>query len=206
MCTAYQTGRGAGSVAARQQAAIDVIASGPERLIRPTLRAPVILPDGEVREMSWGFRRSFRGVRGPVTRIVVNSREDKLGGPMWWEAFRGRRCLIPATAFYEWVEGPGRAAVPLRFSAVDDAMLMIAGIWESGEKGPCFSMITTEPSESVRKVHDRMPAVLTDAQLDGYLDGDLGCFGPSAVELRHAQVDNFLRVRSRPADDQFWLF
>ena len=187
MCTAYEIGKKSKRLPARlKNPATERLRSlGEPRIIRPTLTAPVIMPDGELREMSWGFRRKFRGVKGAVSRTIVNSREDKLDSGMWREAFRQRRCLIPAIAFYEWVEGPVGKAVPLRFTREDDGWLMIAGIWEEAENGPCFSMLTTEPSDFVRMVHDRMPAVLDDAQIAPFLDGQLYGFGPSLVPLQH---------------------
>jgi putative SOS response-associated peptidase YedK len=53
-------------------------------------------------------------------------------------------------------------------------------------------MVTTEPSACVREVHDRMPAVLDDARIGPYLDGELDVFGPSPVELKHVGAENFL--------------
>lgn len=200
MCTAYEIGKNGKRLPARVKIPVveKLRALRETKIIRPTLSAPVILPDGDLQEMSWGFRRKFRGVKGPVSRTIVNSREDKLDTAMWREAFRERRCLIPATAFYEWVEGPGGKTLPLRFTAEDEGWLMIAGIWEQGENGPCFSMLTTEPSASVRKVHDRMPAVLAGAQIDPFLDGELHEFGPSSVPLLHVGAANFLKAHEPP--------
>lgn len=203
MCTAYEIGKKPDRMHVRvnEPAMAKLRSLGKTRIVRPTLAAPVILPDGALREMQWGFRRKFRGKKGPVSRTVVNSREDKLGSPMWREAFRERRCLIPAIAFYEWVEGPGGKAVPMRFTDEGVGWLLLAGIWEEGESGPCFSMITTEPSAFVREVHDRMPAVLTDEQIDPFLDGKLDEFGPSSVPLRRAGAANFLKPESPPPSD-----
>ena len=136
-------------------------------------------------------------------RTIVNSREDKLESPTWRMAFRERRCLIPVIAFYEWVEDAGGKSVPLRFTHPDDEWLLIAGIWEESESGPCFSMLTTEPSGFVRQVHDRMPALLTDLQMEPYLDGELHDFGPSSVPLQYAAAANFLRPdQPSPANGQ----
>ncbi len=200
VCTAYEIGKNGKRLPARVKIPVveKLRALRETKIIRPTLSAPVILPDGDMREMNWGFRRKFRGVKGPVSRTIVNSREDKLDTAIWREAFRERRCLIPAIAFYEWVEVSGGKTMPLRFTAEDDGWLMIAGIWEQGENGPCFSMLTTEPSACVREVHDRMPAVMTDAQIDPFLDGELHEFGPSTVPLRHAGAANFLKTHEPP--------
>lgn len=196
MCTAYELGKRGGSFPSKVKAhAMEKLLAvrGP-RLIRPTQPAPVILPDGGLETMAWGFRRPIRGANGKVSmRTIVNSREDKLCGTVWKEAFENRRCLIPAAAFFEWGEVGGRKA-PLRFECPDGGWLWIAGIWETDpERGRCFSMITTEPTSQIAPVHDRMPALLSESGIDPFLDGSLDAFGPSAVPLEFAVTENFLR-------------
>lgn len=197
MCTAYELGKRGGTFPERVNAAAvkEILSITATHLIRPTIPAPVIKADGTLATMSWGFRRAFAAKtkgKPPIWRTIVNSREDKLDGRTWNEAFRLRRCLIPAAAFYEWVEVDGRN-VPLRFERLGDERIWIAGIWEEGEKGECFSMITTEPNEIMAPVHDRMPAVLGDEQISPFLDGDLNVFGPSGVELQYREATNFLK-------------
>jgi len=210
VCTAYQIGPNANRFPSMVKSTLmeTLRLSGETRIIRPTLSAPVLLPDGTAQEMSWGFRRKLAGKKGPVSRTIVNTRVDKLETAMWREAFHERRCLIPAISFYEWVGGSGGQAVPLRFTQEDDNWILIAGIWEQGTNSPCFSMLTTEPSACVQGVHDRMPAVLTDEQLDPYLQGTLREFLPSHVPLRHVPAANFLKLPkpSPSARDQPTLF
>lgn len=212
MCTAYELGKRGGTFPERVNASAmkEILSITETRLIRPTIKAPVIKPDGSLAIMSWGFRRAFAPkVKGnkPVWRTIVNSREDKLDGRTWKEAFALRRCLIPAASFYEWVEIDGRN-VPLRFERPDDDWIWIAGIWEEGEEGPCYSMITTEPNEVLAPVHDRMPAVLGDAQIAPFLAGELNIFGPSAVGLVYREAENFLRSgkATKPPPPQGELF
>ncbi len=208
MCTAYELGKRGGSFPEHLRAeAVDGLLKIPEtRLLRPTLAAPVILPDGSLREMSWGFRRQFAAkVKGrkAVTRTIVNSREDKLDGRAWKEAFTERRCLIPAASFYEWVERDGRK-FPLRFEDAKGEWLWLAGIWEESEEhGECFSMITTEPNAVMKPVHDRMPAVLTLAQIPSYLDRELHEFGPSSVPLEFQEASNFLKAKKPETGELF---
>jgi putative SOS response-associated peptidase YedK len=202
MCTAYELGKQRGSTPGYlgTEAVAEILSIKQTRLIRPTIPAPVILPDGSLRTMNWGFRRAFapkaKG-RPPTWRTIVNSREDKLDGRTWKEAFTLRRCLIPASSFFEWVEMDGRN-VPLRFERPGGEWLWIAGIWEKGEQGDCFSMITTEPNTILRPVHDRMPAVLGEGQMIPYLTGELNNFGPSAVTLQFQEAANFLRPGKAP--------
>ena len=214
MCTAYELGKSRGSTPGylAPEAVAEISAIRETRIIRPTLPAPVILPDGTLRTMHWGFRRAFapkaKGNK-PVWRTIVNSREDKLGGRTWKEAFTQRRCLIPASSFYEWVEREGRN-VPLRFERPGGERIWIAGIWElDEEQGECFSMITTEPNNVLEPVHDRMPAVLSDAQIPHYLKGELSDFGPSSVALEFTEAANFLnkdtaRKKAPPAQGELF--
>jgi putative SOS response-associated peptidase YedK len=200
MCTAYEIGKRGGSFAEHVKAAAFEYLMGLETaIIRPTLPAPVVMPDGEVKTMLWGFRRPVPGGKTKqLWRTIVNSREDKLGGRTWGKAFKERRCVIPAAAFYEWVVR-GSGNVPLRFEDPGGGMLWIAGIWEEDkERGECFSMITTEPTAAIEPVHDRMPAVLAGPQIRPFLDGVLQEFGPSAAPLEFKEAENFLKKKKEP--------
>lgn len=214
MCTAYELGKRGGTFPERVNASAmkEILSITETRLIRPTMKAPVIKADGSLVTMSWGFRRAFAPkVKGnkPIWRTILNSREDKLDSRTWKEAFNLRGCLIPAASFYEWVEIGGRN-IPLRFERPDDQWMWIAGIWEEGEQGECYSMITTEPNEVLAPVHDRMPAVLSDEQIAPFVEGDLNAFGPSAVSLVYREAENFLKSRKAtkppPPPDQDELF
>lgn len=204
MCTAYELGKRQGQTfpAWMLDDAIETLFGLSGRIIvRPTHSAPVILGDGSLRMMSWGFRRPVPGKTKLLWRTVVNSREDKLAGRTWKEAFAQRRCLIPAAAFYEWVAGPGKSAIPLRFERPGEEWIWIAGIWETDkELGPVYSMVTTEPTLEIGPIHDRMPAVLAEDRLRPYLDGELHEFGPSPVPLRWEETENFLKKAVPPQE------
>ena len=194
VCTAYKVAPDASrSDSAILAEIVAAMAKLPSQLIRPTLRAPVLMADQSLRVMSWGFRRVVPGAKKPVARTIVNSREDKLAGRTWKKAFAERRCLIPASSFFEWIDGPA-GKVPLEFSRPGEPLLWIAGIWEENkEHGECFSMITTEPNSVLEPVHDRMPAVLADPQIAPYFAGELNEFGPSSVLLEFREGENFLK-------------
>lgn len=173
MCTAYELGKKGESFPVRvnAEAATELLSIQTQRLMRPTLEAPVIKADGQLELMRWGFRRRF-------SNAVVNAREDKLDGGMWKKAIDTRRCLIPALAYYEW-SGPKGMKRTHRFTSPEGDWLWIAGIWEEdGELGRCFSMITTEPTGIVQGVHDRMPAVLSRDEIGRFLDGEMRKFHP----------------------------
>ena len=182
MCNAYELGkRRGGSVPQHLGGAIVEKLSGivSTRLIRRTDPAPVVTVEGGLRTMRWGFAR-------PGLGDINNARSDKLTGPMWGEAFRDRRCLVPVAAFYEW-SGPKGNKRTHRFTRPDGGWLWMAGIWEeNASHGPCFSMITTAANALVAPIHERMPAVLGDSELADYLAGEVTAFAPKADTLEVA--------------------
>ena len=198
MCTAYNLGKRKGNFPkrlkkdARQQ--LDSIAES--KLMRPTLQGPVILPDGQLAEMRWGFSRKF-------SNAVVSAREDKLDSPMRQVAMRESRCLIPLAAYFEW-SGPTGQKRTHRFTSPEDDWLWIAGIWEHHQEyGRCYSMITTEPTGVVRGIHSRMPAILSLDQTDAFLDGTMRNFDPAPGLLAVADSANPLR-KGRPEQTELF--
>ena len=113
-----------------------------DRLVRRTDHALVYEEGADLIAMCWDFERPGRGT-------VNNSREDKLDGPMWRKVFQERHCIVPATGYFEFTGPKGLKRTHL-FTRADGAWMWIAGVWEeSSEHGPCFSMTTTEPDETV---------------------------------------------------------
>lgn len=191
MCTAYELGKRGGSFPnrANHEAIHTLLGMDTERLIRPTLPAPVMTADGCICIMRWGFSR-------PFSHAIVNAREDKLDSVVWKSALENHRCLIPATAYYEW-SGPTGHKRTHRFSRPDGGWLWIAGIWEENpDLGRCFSMITTTANSVAAPVHNRMPAVLDDEVIDAFLDGALCVFHPLPELLQVADAANPLRKKS----------
>jgi putative SOS response-associated peptidase YedK len=80
------------------------------------------------------------------------------------------RCIIFADGFYEW-----RGRKPVYHTMKDERPFAFAGIWQPVIEGePPSAIVTCEPNELVARVHDRMPAILRDDQLDAWLsEGDM---------------------------------
>jgi putative SOS response-associated peptidase YedK len=96
--------------------------------------------------------------------------------PTFKNAFLKRRCIVPAEAFYEWV-GPRNKRQPLHISRRDGQFLSMAGLfnyWKPEGSGgrpiPTFGIVTTEPSQWMARIHNRMPAILPDEGLGAWLD------------------------------------
>jgi putative SOS response-associated peptidase YedK len=128
---------------------------GPRQLDR--LRWGVTLPSGE------GSRRS-----GPV----INARSESVATrPAFRDAFRRRRCLVPADGFYEWAPGAGRRQA-FHITRKDGRPLAFAGFWEpAGRDGAPASavILTTEPNDLLRPIHDRMPVIVDPADYERWL-------------------------------------
>ena len=133
----------------------------------------VVVAEGRVRQMTWGFPLVLKGKNGQPLKPkpVNNARTDKLAGGFWRPSFHARRCLIPVTGFCE-AEGEKGAKTRTWLSLPDEEMFAVAGIWrDTAEWGPAYSMVMTEACEHVAGVHDRMPAILPREDWADWLDG-----------------------------------
>ena len=127
----------------------------------------LVIADGRVRSMVWGFplsRASKKTGEQLKPKPVNNARTDKLDGFFWRSSFEKRRCLIPLEAFAE-AEGPRGKMTRTWMTLPGADVFAVAGIWrDSGEWGPSYSMVMTDASEQMARIHDRMPVVLTDIE------------------------------------------
>jgi putative SOS response-associated peptidase YedK len=112
---------------------------------------------------------------------------------MFREAFRHRRCIIPASGFYEWTGEKGDKQ-PHLFTAADGSpILAFAGLWgrwrapATGEEVLSCTIIVSDASEWMMRYHDRMPVLLRAGDFDEWLNGTLG---PEALK---PAADNALR-------------
>jgi putative SOS response-associated peptidase YedK len=99
---------------------------------------------------------------------------------MFRGAFKHRRCIIPASGFYEWTGGT-RAKRPHLFSAADGSpVLAFAGLWDrwgdatTGSEVLSSTIIVSGASGWMEPYHDRMPVPLAEKDFDAWLGGSLG--------------------------------
>lgn len=127
--------------------------------------------------LRWGLVPSW--AKAP-TATMINARvETVTGKPAFRKAAAARRCVLPALGYYEWrSETPPGAAKPVKqpyfLRRSDGGSLLMAGLYEFW-KGPAgwvasATIITTEASDELGWVHDRMPMVVPQGSLDDWLD------------------------------------
>src|SRR5262249_56847369 len=107
--------------------------------------------------------------------LLINPRaETAATKPPFRKARQSRRCLIPATGFYEW-QKTGRQKQPLLFRRAGGGLFAFAGLWETsrdrdGKELEVCAILTTEANELVRPAHDRMPVILDPRHYADWFD------------------------------------
>jgi putative SOS response-associated peptidase YedK len=150
----------------------------PRLNIAPTEHAPVLLlKDGRrmLDVFRWGLIPSW-ATDAKIGNRMINARaEGVLEKPAYRAAFQRRRCLVPASGFYEWKKTPA-GKVPHWICAADGAPLTFAGLWEfwrpvrDAEPVLTFTILTTLPNRDVAPLHDRMPVVVAPERRYAWLD------------------------------------
>lgn len=155
------------------------IAPGQRNPVVSAGKAGAVLHDAE-----WGFARSSGG-------LVINARsETAKRRPMFREAFRSGRCLVPADGFFEW-RREGKVNRPYLFRAKEGKgePFVMAGLCEQGR----YVILTRESEGDVADIHDRMPVVLTPEDARLWLDDGAIAEAPPltrvAVSIRVNRID-----------------
>lgn len=142
----------------------------------PTQTLPVIhLQDGSrmLERMRWGLVPGWAKDLS-VGAKMINARAETLAEkPAFRSALRRRRCLVPASGFYEWLKlADGKQ--PMHIRRRDGAPLAFAGLWEEwrGPEGTLrtYTIITTAANQVMEPIHHRMPAILTPEAAARWLD------------------------------------
>jgi putative SOS response-associated peptidase YedK len=126
---------------------------------------------------------------------AINARiETAAEKPMFRSAWKSRRCLIPASGYFEWreVAVPDQkkpAKMPFYATRKDGVPLNFAGLWERWGTDQLLTctMLTTDASEGIKGSHTRMPVMLSPDAFEPWLDGKDPVLDPgvdAAVEIR----------------------
>jgi putative SOS response-associated peptidase YedK len=130
----------------------------------PVLAVREQADDREIGTLRWGLVPG-KWATEKKGRPLINARAESIATqPAFAESFRKRRCLIPADGFYEWRRDEN-GKVPIWAHLPGDELFAFAGVWASYEPrgaDPIVScaIVTTEPNDAMRPIHDRMPVIL----------------------------------------------
>lgn len=150
---------------------------GIELNIAPTALAWVLRPDAEgalhAARLRWGLVPAWSEVASTKFSAFNARVESVAEKPVFRGAFRARRCLVPASGWYEWREEAGRK-IPYLFEPAAGGALLFAGLWERWQRGDeaveSFTILTTEARGQVAEVHDRMPVLVAHGDARQWLD------------------------------------
>lgn len=147
----------------------------PRYNVAPSQDIPIVRAGRELAVARWGLIPSW-AKDAKIGWRTINARAETVAEkPAFRAAFRARRCLVPASGFYEWQTREGGRKQPWYVSGKDGAPLSFAGLWErwDGPGGAVESctIVVTEANDFMRRLHHRMPVILDAADFDAWLDG-----------------------------------
>jgi putative SOS response-associated peptidase YedK len=149
----------------------------PRYNVAPSQDVPAIRQHDSSRELvllHWGLI-PFWAKDEKLKYSTINAKAETIAQkPAFRDAFKKRRCLIPASGFYEWRQEKGHKQ-PYNIRLKDEPVFAFAGLWEhwenpEGKVIESCSIIVTEANELIRPIHDRMPVILADADYTTWLD------------------------------------
>ena len=131
--------------------------------VDPTDKAITIsLSDGVLvaSKMKWGFRDPYHDT------LVINARSESAAEKqMFAESIRERRCVIPASGYYEWDRSRSR----YRFRRPDGGLVLLAGIYRNELAEPHFTILTAEANDCMKPVHPRMPVTIGQDEIKDWI-------------------------------------
>jgi putative SOS response-associated peptidase YedK len=170
--------------------------------VRPTDLVPVIAPSSKSQEptvfpMVWGFTIPQR--QTSLFNARVESATEK---PTFKESCEKRRCIVPASWYYEWEHlinastGKSKTGDKYMIQAKGSNVIYLAGLYRleeiAGIQVPVFTILTREPSDEIRFIHDRMPVMLPKEYIREWVNPN----GKPEEIIRAAQTEMVFEVAS----------
>lgn len=142
--------------------------------------------------MEWGLRPAWMDKPAPAKSgaakpdapkpalAPINARSETVATrPMFRQAFRHRRCIVPVSGFYEWKKA-GDRKIPQYIRLRGEPIMGLAGLWEprhthgdtASSSSATFTILTTRANEFMAPIHDRMPVILDPAMFEDWLTAD----------------------------------
>jgi putative SOS response-associated peptidase YedK len=159
--------------------------------VAPSMEVPLLrLEDGllVLDAARWGLIPHWWKKDAPPTHSINARLEEAAGKPMWRDALRRSRCLVPAEGWYEWQTLAG-GRQPHYIRRADGRLLCFAGLLAAWRDRWTCALLTRDSAGPVAEVHDRMPVVLPDEAFAAWLDPALE--DPTRFAREHALAAQF---------------
>ncbi len=133
--------------------------------ICPTNQVAVVTANGHrrLRSMRWGLIPEWytSPTDGP---LIINARSDTVARkPAFRDAIRNRRCILPASGFYEWSAGPGKTRLPWYITRTDGAPMAFGALYTMRGDMGTVATVTLDGGPNMTGIHDREPLILDPA-------------------------------------------
>jgi putative SOS response-associated peptidase YedK len=164
------------SIAARFDIQQQQLTLAPRYNVAPSQSMPVVVRNSPNRlvEMQWGLIPSWS--KEPRAQFsTINARAETITkSPVFRGPFKSRRCLVPASGFYEW-QRTEQGKQPFCIRLKEDDLFAFAGlydVWQDADGNELYSytVITTTPNDLVAPIHNRMPVILHRDDEDAWLN------------------------------------
>lgn len=143
--------------------------------LQPIVRLDTETGKRELTVMRWGLV-PFWSKDGKSAFNTINAKAETVAtSPVYREAMKKRRCLVPADWFYEWQKLDAKTKQPYAIGLQDGSLFAFAGLWErwtdkvTGQVKDTFTIVTTDPNEIMQGIHDRMPVILKPADYQRWM-------------------------------------
>lgn len=141
--------------------------------IFPTDSQPIITENGgrRIEIAKWGFTPHY------AKKPLINARGETVHEkPTFRRSFLSRRCLVPATAFFEWEEKDNKK-IKRKISVENVIVFSMAGLYDDftdkeGKRFRAYTILTTDANPKMSKIHDRMPVIISPEDEEKWLDPD----------------------------------
>jgi len=176
----------------------------PNYNIAPTNKNPVLIYNDEkyIKNMRWGLIPHWAKDKKIGTKMI-NARAETLDEKKTYKPLlQNHRCIVISDGYYEWTGSAGNKQ-PYYIKKPDHSFMSLAGLWsqwknEEGKIINSYTVITTDPSSQIEHIHDRMPAIINQEQLDTWLDSTsskkdiLSLLGPYSEALQYYPVSKYV--------------
>jgi putative SOS response-associated peptidase YedK len=153
----------------------------PRHDIAPSAEVLIVKRDGAALAR-WGLVPRW-SQDAAIGAKLINARAETLSAKhSFRDAYHRRRCLVPASGFYEW-KREGKLKQPYYVHPTDGEVFAFAGLWDSWRGMQSCTIVTTEANATLRSIHDRMPVIIAAEHYAGWLHGEEGLLRPAPAGL-----------------------